>query len=160
MSVAFTREDSAQTAQDVSLPDRPISPHPNLVTETGLRALEKAMAESRVALAAAQRLEDQSERRRAVELALRETRYFSERLRSAEVRPAPAAADFVAFGNRVTIARDDGRRQTFRIVGEDEAEPREGSLSYVSPLARALIGKAVGDVVDMGGHEIEILAIE
>jgi transcription elongation GreA/GreB family factor len=159
MSVAFTREDSAQTAQDISLPERPISPHPNLVTETGLRALETALAEGRAALAAAQRLEDEGERRRAVELALRDARYFAERLRSAQVRPAPASADVVAFGGRVTIARDDRRRQTFRIVGEDEAEPREGSLSYVSPLARALIGKAVGDVVDMGGHEIEILAI-
>jgi transcription elongation GreA/GreB family factor len=159
MSVAFTREDSAQSAQDISLPERPISPHPNFVTETGLRALEKATAQARAALAAAQQLEDMDERRRAVELALRDTRYFAERLRSAEVRPAPASADFVAFGSRVTIGRDDQRRQTFRIVGEDEAEPREGSLSYVSPLARALIGKTVGDVVDMGGHEIEILAI-
>ena len=65
-----------------------------------------------------------------------------------------------AFGHQVMFSRDDGRRQAFRIVGEDEADPRNGSISYVSPVARALIGKAPGDVVLVGDHEIEILSIE
>lgn len=159
MSVAFTREDSAQTAQELALPARPISPHPNLVTETGWRALEAAVADARAALEAAHQIEDRDERRRASELALRDLSYFSERLASAQVRPAPVDVGAVAFGGQVTIRRDDGRRQTFRIVGEDEAEPGKDSISYVSPLARALIGKAVGDVAMMGGREIEILAI-
>jgi transcription elongation GreA/GreB family factor len=60
----------------------------------------------------------------------------------------------------VTFKRDDGRRQTFRIVGEDEADPRNGSISYVSPVARALIGRAADDVVLVGHHEIQILSIE
>jgi transcription elongation GreA/GreB family factor len=59
----------------------------------------------------------------------------------------------------VTILRDDERKQTFRIVGEDEAEPRGGSISCVSPLARRLTGKRVGEIVDLDGREIEILAI-
>ena len=63
------------------------------------------------------------------------------------MQPPPADCDSVRFGCQVTIERDDGRRQTFRIVGEDEADPAEGTLSYVAPLARALIGKEVGDVV-------------
>ena len=159
MSVAFTREDSAQTAQEISFPERPISPHPNLVTETGWKALETATSECRARFETAQRIEDADARRRAVELALRDLRYFAERLRSAQIQPSPANADAVAFGSRVAIGRDDGRRQEFRIVGEDEADPRNGSISYVSPVARVLIGKAVGDVVDMGGREIEILAI-
>ncbi len=58
------------------------------------------------------------------------------------------------------FTRDDGRRQAFRIVREDEADPRNGSISYVSPVARALVGKAPGDVVLVGDHEIEILSIE
>jgi transcription elongation GreA/GreB family factor len=66
----------------------------------------------------------------------------------------------VAFGHRVTFRRDDGRRQTFRIVGEDEADPQNGSISYVSPVARALIGRSVGEIALAGGHEIEILSIE
>jgi hypothetical protein len=71
MSVAFTREESAETAAEVELPDRPISPHPNLVTVSGLDALTNAMRESRTAYDAAQRIEDADERRRAVALASR-----------------------------------------------------------------------------------------
>jgi transcription elongation GreA/GreB family factor len=66
----------------------------------------------------------------------------------------------VAFGSQVTILRDDDRRQTFRIVGEDEADPRSGSIAYVSPLARLLIGKRAGEAVELDGREIEVVAIE
>jgi transcription elongation GreA/GreB family factor len=59
----------------------------------------------------------------------------------------------------VTFNRDDGRVQTYRIVGEDEADPKAGSISYVSPVARTLIGKAVGDLVSIGEQELEITAI-
>jgi transcription elongation GreA/GreB family factor len=159
MSVAFTREESAETAAEVALPDRPVSPHPNLVTAAGRQALEKALVEARAAYDAAQQIEDVNQRRRAAAPAFRDMRYFSERLRTAQLVPPPAANDAVAFGTRVTFKRDDGRRQVFRIVGEDEADPRNGSISYVSPVARALMGKAVGDVVVLGDGEIEILAI-
>ena len=159
MSVAFTREESAETAAEVELPDRPISPHANLVTASGLEALANAMAEYRAAYNAAHQIEDATERRRAVALS-REIRYFADRLRTAQVIPPPIEFDAVAFGHQVTFKRDDGRRQAFRIVGEDEADPRNGSISYVSPVARALIGKAVDDVVLVGDHEIQILSIE
>jgi transcription elongation GreA/GreB family factor len=56
--------------------------------------------------------------------------------------------------------RDDGRRQTFRIVGEDEADPHCGSIAYVSPLAHHLIGKQVGEAVETDGHGIEIVAVD
>jgi transcription elongation GreA/GreB family factor len=160
MSVAFTREESAETAAEVELPDRPISPHPNLVTASGLEALASAMAECRAAYNAAQQIEDVSERRRAVAIASREMRYFVDRLRSAQIVPPPADFSAAGFGHRLTFERADGRRQVFRIVGEDEADPRNGSISYVSPVARGLIGKAAGDVVLVGDHEIEILYIE
>ena len=64
------------------------------------------------------------------------------------------------FGSTVTIERSSGRRQTFRIVGEDEAEPAKGTIPYVAPLARALSGKEVGDVIRFGEDEIELLAVE
>jgi len=118
------------------------------------------MAEYRKVYNAAQQIEDSSERRRAVAVASREMRYFADRLRTAQLVPPPADFSAVAFGHRVTFQRDDGRRQAFRIVGEDEADPRNGSISYVSPVAWALIGKAAGDVVLLGDHEIEILSIE
>ena len=159
MSVAFVREESAEAAQEVILPERSISMHPNLVTRSGLTALERAAAASGEALKAAQTIEDANERRRAVEHAVRDVRYFAERLASAILRPEPKSLETVAFGHRVTILRDGDRRQTFRIVGEDEADPGAGTISYVAPLARRLIGKHVGDVIDMDGHEIEILEI-
>ena len=65
----------------------------------------------------------------------------------------------VHFGSTVTILREDGRRQTYRIVGEDEADPPAGTLSYVSPVAQALMGKQVGDVVEAGASEAEIVEI-
>jgi transcription elongation GreA/GreB family factor len=92
-------------------------------------------------------------------LAARDVRYFAERVASAV--PQPEATDIVvAFGSQVTILRDDDRRQTFRIVGEDEADPRGGSIAYVAPLAQRLIGKRVGETVEMEGREIEIVTIE
>jgi transcription elongation GreA/GreB family factor len=160
MSVAFSREESAETAAEVELPDRPISTHPNFVTAVGLVALTNAMTESRAAYDAAQKIEDVSERRHAVALASRDMRYFTDRLRTAKLVLPPAALDAVGFGHLVTFRRDDGRRQAFRIVGEDEADPRNGSISYVSPVARALIGRAAGDTVLAGDHEMEILSID
>ena len=160
MSVAFTREESAETAAAVQLPDRPISQHPNLVTQSGLKALDAVMAAARAAYYAARQIDDLNERHNAVAAASRHMRYFAERLRTAQVMPDPVERDTVAFGSRVTFARDDGRRQTFRIVGEDEADPRAGSISYVSPVARTLIGKAVGDHVLLGHHGIEVLVVE
>ena len=159
MSVAFVREESAEAAQEVSLSLRAISAHPNLVTPSGLCALERALADSQQALKAAQAIADANDRRRALELAARDVRYFADRVASAVAQPEPADALVVAFGSKVTILRDDDRRQTFRIVGEDEADPRSGSIAYVSPLARRLIGKRVGETVEMDGREIEIVAI-
>jgi transcription elongation GreA/GreB family factor len=159
MSVAFTREESAETAAEVELPDRPISPHPNLVTASGLDALTNAMRESRTAHDTAQRIEDAAERRRAVAVASRDMRYFADRLGTAQLVTPPADFSAAAFGHRVTFRRDDDRRQAFRIVGQDEADPRNGSISYASPVARALIGRAAGEVVLVGDDEIEILSI-
>ncbi|WP_454701854.1 transcription elongation factor GreA [Agrobacterium burrii] len=159
MSVAFTKEDSAETAAETVLPDRVISPHPNLVTEAGLKALELQLHAAREACEAANAIEDVNERRRLSATPLRDIRYFAERVRTAQRMPPPPADGVVAFGSLVTFSRDDGRTQQFRIVGEDEADPATGSMSYVSPVARVLMGKAAGDLVSLGGKEIEIIAV-
>jgi transcription elongation GreA/GreB family factor len=159
MSVAFTREDSAETAAEIDLPERSISQQPNVVTQAGLDQLTKALAEARALYAAARLIEDANDRRRASAPALRDLRYFANRLETAQLVAAPTGCDTVAFGSRVTFVRDDGRRQTFQIVGEDEAEPREGTISYVSPVARALLGKSVGDVITLGDQDLEVIAI-
>lgn len=159
MSVAFTKEESAETASETLLPDRPISPHPNLVTEAGLKALERQLHRARQAYEAAQRIEDVNERRREAAIPLRDIRYFSERVRTAQVVPDPTSSDIVAFGSTVTFNRHDGRVQKYRIVGEDEADPKAGSISFVSPVAKSLIGKGVGDVAGSGSQELEVVAI-
>ena len=156
MSVAFVKEESAETAAETQLPSRPVSPHLNLVTEAGLKALERQVQEAREAFEAANGIEDINERRRQAAGPARDFRYFTERLRTAQLISPPASNDAVAFGSTVTFNRDDGRVQTYRIVGEDEADPKAGSISYVSPVARLLMGKAVGDVVTVGEQELEI----
>ncbi|MGV2101283.1 transcription elongation factor GreA [Rhizobium sp. 21-4511-3d] len=159
MSTAFVKEESAETAAETHLPDRPISPHPNLVTEAGLKALEAQLQQAREGVEAAAGIEDVNEKRRQTAIPLRDFRYFAERVRTAQVMPAPASNDVVAFGSKVTFSRDDGRVQTYRIVGEDEADPKAGSISFVSPVARGLMGKVVGDLAMVGDQELEITAI-
>ena len=159
MSVAFTKEDSAETASETLLPDRPVSPHPNLVTEAGLKALESQLHEAREAYGTAHKIEDVNERRRQSAAPLRDARYFAARVRTAQVITTPASTDIVVFGSTVTFRRDDGRVQKYHIVGEDEADPKAGSISFVSPVARSLMGKAVGDVAGTSGQELEIMAI-
>ncbi len=159
LSVAFTKEESAETASETLLPDRPISPEPNLVTEAGLKALHDQLDAARTAHEAASTIEDVNDRRREAAGPLRDLRYFMQRVRTAQLIPAPAQTDTVAFGSTVTFSRDDGRIQKYRIVGEDEADPSAGSISYVSPLARAMMGKTVGDLATLGDREIEIIDI-
>ena len=159
MSVAFTKEEDSESVA-ANLPDRPISPHANLVTPQGLALLDEALAEARCAYAAAQSLGDVSTDRTAMARATRDLRYFGARRASAQLTLTPAGATTVAFGSTVTFEREDGRTQRFRIVGEDEADPAAGSVSYVSPLARALLGKSVGDAATVAGAEVEITAID
>jgi len=159
LSVAFSKEDSAETASETLLPDRPISPHPNLVTETGLKALELQLAQAREAYEMAQKIEDVNERRRQAAIPLRDMRYLAARLQSAQVMNDPMSTEIVAFGSRVTFRREDGRVQSYRIVGEDEADPRSGSISFVAPVAKLLMGKAVGDEAGASGQELEIISI-
>ena len=151
MSRAFVNEDHA--VEDV--PDRPVSPHPNYVTERGLALSEAALAATRRDFAQAQAAGD----RAALAKAARDVRYWGARRASAQVVQAGADRDTVQFGTAVTIVRDNGRRQTFRIVGEDEADPANGSISHVSPLARALLGRQIGDTVRAGTTDAEIAAI-
>lgn len=160
MSVAFTKEESAETAAESVLPDRPIPPGLNLVTAEGLAALQRQLDTARTSFEAAQAIDDINERRRQSAVPLRDFRYFAERVRTAQLVPAPTGSDTVAFGSEVTFERDDGRVETYRIVGEDEAEPKSGTISHASPIAQALLGKSAGDVATLGNQDIEIVEIK
>jgi transcription elongation GreA/GreB family factor len=151
MSRAFVKEtDSVE-----ELPEKLISEHRNLVTPEGLAAIEAEVQRLQDELADAQRAGD----RDAIARASRDLRYWNNRLGSAEVQSRAADASVVSFGSTVTIERGDGRVQKFRIVGEDEANPAKGSISYASPLAQSLMGKGVGDVVTAGNGEAEIVTV-
>ncbi|HPU15017.1 MAG TPA: transcription elongation factor GreA [Polymorphobacter sp.] len=157
MSVAFTKEsDSESVAAD--LPDRPVSVHPNYVTASGLAAIDVALAAARAATTAARAQGDITSDRTAMARATRDLRYWSSRRASAQL-VEPAGGDTVTFGCKVTLEGEDGRREVWRITGEDEADPARGTVSYVAPLARALMGKGVGDSAKFGGREVEIVEI-
>jgi transcription elongation GreA/GreB family factor len=152
MSRAFVKED-AEVLE--GLPDRHISTHPNDVTQQGLINPEAMLNEAREAHAAALAAQD----RNAMAHASRDLRYWSARRASARVIPDPTDTTQVRFGSTISIRRADGRVQTFRIVGEDEADPARGTISHASPLARSLMGKCVGDVAKVGTSEVEVRGI-
>lgn len=102
----------------------------------------------------------QLHRQRAIAVATRELRYWKSRRATAHVIAGPAGGSEIRFGSTVTIAREGARVQTFRIVGEDEADPKRGTISHSSPLARTLFGKTEGDAIQLGEREIAILAVK
>jgi len=155
MSRAFVKEAEDAPAFE-ELPERPVSQHPNFVTRKGLAAIDAEAERLRAEYTAAQATDDRALLARVA----RDLRYWEARRLTAQLVPAPHDSDRVHFGSIVTIDRQDGRHQTFRIVGEDEADPAHGTLSHASPLGRALAGKSVGDVVQAGNGEAEIIAIK
>jgi transcription elongation GreA/GreB family factor len=153
MSRAFVREQDTENYE--TLPDRPVSKAPNDVTPEGLAQIEAHIQAEQQALAAAQAAGD----RAAIAVAARELRYWTSRRASARVVAGPAEGGEIRFGSTVTICRDGADPQTFRIVGEDEADPKGGTISHSSPLARALFGKTEGDAAQLGTQEIAILGV-
>lgn len=151
MSRAFVREQEDDELLE-ELPERQISEHPNFVTPEGLAAIEAEVERLQAELDAA------GDDKGQIARIQRDLRYWRARRTTAQVVP-PSEGDDVRFGVTVTIEREDGRRQTWRIVGEDEADPAQGSVSYVAPLARALVGKRPGDEVEVPGGTAEIIEI-
>jgi transcription elongation GreA/GreB family factor len=153
MSRAFVKEDDG--VEHEPLAELQVSPHRNLVTAEGLAQIEAHVERLRGELSAARSAED----RAAVLRIQRDLRYWSERQRTAECVPQAASHGKARFGSTVTLEKPDGGRVVYRIVGEDEAEPAEGKISYVSPLGRELIGKEIRDVVTLRDEEAEIVDI-
>ncbi len=144
MSRAFVSEDAAE-ARDALLADRPVSAAPNLVTERGLALIEAEIAQL------AQRQADTPRDDPGRPPIDRDLRYWRARRASATLMPFVAGTDEVAFGCRVTVRREGAGTVSYRIVGEDEADPPTGLLGWTSPLAGALIGARIGETVEVGG---------
>ncbi len=160
MSRAFVKEGDGSLDP---LPDLPVSPHPNHVTPAGLAALQARLLETQRRLAALKARRDRLDKLPEA-AAERDIRYLEARLRTAIlVDPAALPTEAVAFGLVVTVADAEGAEHRFQITGEDEADAAQGRITPQSPLARALMGAAVGDVVrwakPSGVVELEVTGI-
>ena len=154
MSRAFVKENDDGIDRDQ--PERPLSRHRNLVTESGLNAIDGAIREleERVALA---RAADEAAEVASIQ---RDLRYWMARRASAECVPTSLhGTDRVRFGSWITISCDDGTTRVLRIVGEDEADPAKGLVSYVAPVAANMLGARIGDRVSAGNQDGEITEI-
>lgn len=155
MSSAFVRE--LDELPPESPPERVVSQHPNYVTSRGLKLIERALADLEQRIAGC---EDEAQ----MAWLRRDQRYWAARRANAQVVESPADPDEVAFGTRVTFRKDGGAPETVELVGEDEAEPAQGRLSWVAPLARAMIGAMPGETVELETRtpaiRLEILAVE
>lgn len=151
MSVAFRRESDDEHKEPVF--ELPIPPGPNWVTARGLRLIREQVEGLEAADLSGMDEEAAKKHRR-------ELRYWRTRLATAQVQPVPDG-DSVAFGARVAY-RLNGRDRTVAIVGDDEADPHAGRISFTAPLARAMMDAELGDSIDFGGKAgaITILAIE
>lgn len=160
MSRAFVKEGDGSLDP---LPDLPISAHPNYVTPTGLADLQAKLQARQADLSTLRARPDRLDKLPEA-AAERDIRYLEARLRSAIViDPAAQPLDAVAFGVIVTVADADGRETRYQITGEDEANATAGRIAPQSPLARALIGAQVGDVVTWrkpgGAVALEVLKV-
>lgn len=143
MSRAFVSEAAAEASAAI-LPERPVSAAPNLVTPRGLDLIDTQVARLQALL------DGSAPDDPARAAAARDLRYWRARRGSARVVAPIAAPTEVAFGTRVIVRRGDAVN-AYHVVGEDEADPSAGLLSWTSPLAQSLMGAQPGDVVEVGG---------
>jgi transcription elongation GreA/GreB family factor len=153
MSRAFVRESDRD---DAALPERVISPHANFVTPTGLQQIVAQLQALEAERSAARAADDKS----ALARIERDLRYWQQRRASARLVEVTSNPDAIRFGVRATVRFEDGSERSFRLVGEDEADPARGLVSWVSPIAQKLIGLAVGDDVEIFGRSAHITRIE
>ncbi len=164
MSRAFVKE-SDDDAVAGELPERPLPAHANYVTPQGLEQLQTRVRELQEQHEQLSPLaKDDSESKRKLREVERDQRYFNAQLdRATVVDPAGQPRDGVHFGATVEIADEDGTRHVFSIVGDDEADVTAGRISWASPLAEAMIGARIGDIVKWrrpaGDAEVEIVKI-
>ena len=162
MSRGFVKEDDLEHA-GTDVPERQLSQHPNYVTLNGYAELEKQATElekQRQLLSA--KKEDTAA---IIQLAVinRDLRYVAARLENALVTRPDLNAQQVLFGATVTVEDENGVSHTYEIVGEDEVDIKANKVSWISPLAKALIGHKIGESVlwarPAGNAMLEIIAV-
>jgi transcription elongation GreA/GreB family factor len=161
MSRAFVNEDAGSDRPD--LPERPVPPGPIPVTPQGLARLQAQLRDARAGLARLKARPDRLDKLPEA-AAERDIRWLEARLQAAVViDPATHDLSKVAFGLAVTVVDDTGVETTYQITGEDQADATRHRIAPTSPLARALLGAAVGDLVTWprpsGPLELEVIRI-
>ncbi len=164
MSRGFVKEDDLEHA-GTDLPERPISEHLNYVTPHGLHLLESEAEQLDKERAALVVKKDDGIAKQKLAIVDRDLRYLSARLEHAIlVAPASQTQDVVLFGANVTVEDEEGESRHFMIVGEDEADIANNKVSWVSPLANALISHKIGETVKWkrpaGDLYLEIMRID
>ena len=147
MSRAFVKENDLEHA-GIDIPERPLSDEPNYVTPNGLILLNKKIEALEIERINLKQQKDDSIIKQKIAAVERDMRYYAARIESA-ILTIPKEEDIstVLFGAKVTVKDENGKISTFEIVGEDEADILQGKVSYLSPLAEALIGSKIGDEV-------------
>ena len=147
MSRAFVKENDLEHA-GIDIPERPISDEPNYVTPRGLNLLNQAIDDLEKKRETLNAKKDDPMVKQKIAVIERDIRYFAARIESAILtNPQEEDPSHVLFGAKVTVEDEEGKFLTFEIVGEDEANIHEGRVSYLSPLAEALLGGMMGDEV-------------
>lgn len=162
MSKAFTKEDDGTAP--IRLDDLPQSPHPNLVTPSGLADLRHRLETRKQALADLREGPAETDGGLAVAVVERDIRFLESRInRAILVDPKNHPPGIVAFGAEVDVITEEGTTRTFRIVGEEEAEPSIGLITPYSPLGVALMGAELDSLVEWqkptGAVDLEVVAI-
>jgi len=147
MSRAFVKENDLEHA-GIDIPERPLSDEPNYVTPHGLKLLNEKIDVLEVERENLKQKKDDPIARQKIAMIERDMRYYAARIESAILTsPKDENRSIVLFGAKVSVEDEEGKISTFEIVGEDEADIRQGKVSYLSPLAEALIGAKLGDEV-------------
>ena len=146
MSRAFVKENDLEHA-GIDIPERPVSQLPNYVTPNGYKQLKEMIDLIEKEINAIKELEDSPETKQNKMKLERDLRYYLKRLETVILIDKHEERNKVLFGAHVILIDDNDDFYKFQIVGEDEADIKQNKLSYVSPLAKELIGSSIGDDV-------------
>ena len=164
MSRAFIKENDLEHS-GIDIPERPLSAEPNYVTPNGLKLLNTQIGALEIEREALKQKKDDPIAKQKIVIIERDMRYYAARIESA-ILTVPSEEDhsIVLFGAKVTVEDEEAKLSTYEIVGEDEVDIHQGKVSYLSPIAEALIGAKLNDEVTwekpMGETSLTIQKIE
>ena len=159
MSRAFVKEPDGDQAE-TDLPVRPQSKHPNYITMNGLEKQKEHLHELILECSALKKSNTLADKNK-IKLLNADITYLKQRVESAiPIKVEEQGREDIRFGATITLVDENNKQYKFTIVGQDEVDTENGLISWVSPLASALIGKQAGDTIiwsrSVGDLELEI----